>query len=215
MKKFTQDMKIFKEKKRMKRRFAKIIIMIFAILILVSALSLYVCAEGDIDGSDPTLSTVYERAIEWWDTYQEEITSIISLGVTAIIGYFVSKIKSWIKDLIRKNGVLENATASSSNKVGELIVGYNGQTDEIRALRVENSELRKINEQNAREITAVKHEIAHIAQILTTVYTNSKALPQGVRDMVNIECAKCMRLASDMKKDTEVAKDDVVEENAG
>ena len=154
---------------------------ILTLFILITALMLAfsVCAYAEeviteVEGAEETVSigTVYEKAVEWWKVNENEITSIASLGATALFGLL-----------------------SSTKATGDLIVGYNSQVDEIKALRAENAALQAINQENAKEIVAIKQEIAHIAHILTTVYTNSKALPQGVRDMVNLECAECMRLA--------------------
>lgn len=172
------------------------------ILTTVLMLAFSVCAYAEevvteVEGAEETvsMSTVYEKAVEWWKVNENEIASIASLGATALFGLLYGKIKTGIKDLIGKNGMLVNATATSTKATGDLIVGYNSQVDEIKALRSENAALQAINQENAKEIVVIKHEIAHIAHILTTVYTNSKALPQGVRDMVNLECAECMRLA--------------------
>ena len=172
---------------------------ILTLFILVTAMMIAftVCAYAETPGTegDVSVATVYDKALEWWKANEDEIAAFATMVATAIFGIFYSKIKLGINDLIGKNGSLITANASSNKTMGELIVGYNSQVDEIKLLRVENSELKKINEQNASDIAALKGEIGHIAHILTTVYTNSKALPQGVKDMINIECAECMRQA--------------------
>lgn len=172
-------------------------ILTFFILITITMLMFTVCVHAetiDIE-TDVSVSTVYEKALEWWRANENEITSFLTMTATALFGIFYSKIKLGINDLIVKNGSLINANANSNKVQGELIVGYNSQVDEIKTLRAENAELTKINEQNAADIEVIKSEIAHIAHILTTVYTNSKALPQGVKDIVTLECAECIRKA--------------------
>ena len=165
------------------------------ILIAVMMFAFTVCAYAEDSGSEVDVATVYEKAIEWWKANENEIVSLATMIATAVFGVFYSKIKLGINDLIGKNGSLITANTSSTETLGKLIVGYNSQVDEIKTLRSENAELMKINAQNATDIAALKGEIGHIAHILTTVYTNSKALPQGVKDMINIECAECMRQA--------------------
>lgn len=173
----------------------KILTLFILVTVIMIAFTVCAYAEGSAPEDATSLASVYDRAIEWWKANEDEITSLATMVATAIFGIFYSKIKLGINDLIGKNGSLITANASSNKTMGELIVGYNSQVDEIKLLRVENSELKKINEQNAADIAALKGEIGHIAHILTTVYTNSKALPQGVKDMINIECAECMRQA--------------------
>ena len=167
------------------------------ILIAVMMLAFSVCAFAETPevAEDVSVSTIYEKAIEWWKVNENEITSFATMIATALFGIFYNKIKTGINDLISKIGSLINANTSSTKTTRELLVGYNSQIDEIKALRDENTQLMKINEQNAADIAALKGEIGHIAHILTTVYTNSKALPQGVKDMINIECAECLRQA--------------------
>lgn len=173
----------------------KILTLFILVTAMMIAFTLCAYAEGASPEDATSLSSVYDRAVEWWKANEDEITAFATMVATAIFGIFYSKIKLGINDLIGKNGFLVNANTSSNKTMGELVVGYNSQVDEIKLLRAENAELMRINMQNAADITALKGEIGHIAQILTTVYTNSKALPQGVKDMINIECAKCMRQA--------------------
>ena len=170
---------------------------ILTLFILISAviMAFTVCAYAEEVGSDTSISTVYEKAIEWWRANEDEITSIASLAATAVFGLIYGKIKSGINDLISKNGFLVNANTSSNKTMGELIVGYNSQVDEIKVLRAENAELKSINEQNAKEIVAIKKEIGIIAHIISTAYCNSKALPQGTKDIISLECAECMKIA--------------------
>ena len=166
------------------------------ILVTAMMIAFTVCAyaEGASPEDATSLSSVYDRAVEWWKANEDEITAFATMVATAIFGIFYSKIKLGINDLIGKNGFLVNANTSSNKTMGELVVGYNSQVDEIKLLRVENAELRRIIEQNAADIAALKGEIVHIARILTTAYTNS-VLPQGVKDIISIECAECMRQA--------------------
>lgn len=172
---------------------------ILTLFILVTAImvAFTVCAyaEGATPDDEISVSSVYDRAIEWWKANEDEITAFATMVATAIFGIFYSKIKLGINDLIGKNGFLINANASSNKTMRELTVGYNSQVDEIKLLRVENSELRSINEQNAKEIVAIKKEIGMIAHIISTAYSNSKALPQGTKEIINLECAKCMKIA--------------------
>lgn len=174
---------------------------ILTLFILVTAMMIAftVCAyaEGASPEDAASLSSVYDRAIEWWKANEDEITAFATMVATAIFGIFYSKIKLGINDLIGKNGSLITANASSNKTMGELVVGYNSQVDEIKVLRKENAELKAINEQIANEITLIKKEIGMVAHILSTAYTNSKALPQGTKNIINLECAECMKIAGE------------------
>ena len=164
------------------------------ILTTVFIMAFTVCAYAE-DGA--SISTVYEKALEWWSDNEAEITSVVSLAATAVFGMFYSKIKSGINDLISKNGFLVNANTSSTKTLGDLIVGYNSQVDEIKVLKKEVDELKALNQQVSDEITVIKKEIAMIAHIISTAYTNSKALPQGTKNIINLECAECMKIAGE------------------
>lgn len=179
----------------MKNNNKKIIILLVVAIILMLTFSVLAYAEDGEVETTINVSTVYERAVEWWNTYEDEITSLVSLGATALFGFLISKIKTGLKELISKNGLLANVTSNSSNKVDNLVVAYNHQVDEMAILRQENADLKVAIDEVIRELAAVRAGFSHTARILTTVYTNNKALPQGVRDMVNLECAQCMKLA--------------------
>ena len=51
-----------------------------------------------------------------------------------------------------------------------------------------------------RVVGAVFATNAAILEILTTVYVNSKNLPQGVKDLVNLKYANCLKTLEDDKQ---------------
>lgn len=191
----------------------KVITFVVILCVLLFAFSVCTYAQEANIEAGITMSTVYDRAIEWWKENEDEISTVVSFVATALFAMFIKKIKAGILDLTVKIKSLISTSTNSTNKQDELILGFNGQIDVIEKLVSENSALKAINEQNAKEIVATKQEIAHIAHILTTVYTNSKALPQGVRDMINIECAQCMRIAAGEPENDEVHQDEAKEED--
>ena len=51
-----------------------------------------------------------------------------------------------------------------------------------------------------RVVGAVLATNSAILEILTTVYVNSKNLPQGVKDLVNLKYANCLKTLEDDKQ---------------
>ena len=160
-----------------------------------------------------SFDTVLTRLLEWWDVNKAEIIAAAGFIGAAILTFLWNKIKKFLTDIVSKIISLISSTNASTDNIKSLIKGYNGQTDEISALRGELSETKRKLESANNKLEEVEELIGHIAHILTTVYTNSKALPQGVRDMVNIECAHCMKLVDLGASDSEVVSDEVKEEN--
>lgn len=182
-----------------------------SILVTVLMLSFTVVASAEETGFDvaTSVSTVYENFLEWVSTYENQISAVINVVTTAILMLLFGKTKVGITDLIGKTGILAKAAAGSDQTMGKLITCNNDQVDEIKALKAEISELKEQNKKQTEVLAIVGEAVCRVAHIPATVYTNSKALPQGVRDMVNLESAETIQL---MKKIESILGDKVNED---
>ena len=181
------------------------------ILVTVLMLSFTVVASAEETGFDvaASASTVYENFLEWVSTYENQISTVINVVTTAILMLLFGKTKVGITDLISKTGLLAKSSAGSDQTLGKLITCNNDQVDEIKSLRRENEILREAVNKNTEVLAIVAEAVCRVAHIPATVYTNSKALPQGVRDMVNLESAETIKL---MKKIKNILGDKVNED---
>lgn len=184
------------------------------ILISVMLLAFTVCASAEEAGFDAAASvaTVYESFLEWVSENENQISATVNLLTAGVLMVLFGKTKVGITDIIGKTGILAKAATGSDQTLGKLITCNNSQVDEIKALREEVAELRALNNKQTEVLAIVAEAVCRVSHIPATVYTNSKALPQGVRDMVNLETAETMQLMNKIKEILGDRTNEVVEE---
>ena len=161
--------------------------------------------EGDnVPEGEPTF---FGRIWEWAQANVAEILTVV--GDIVLVGFLIAqKVKQKKKlaaigaDVLTVKDGVTNTEASQRNVVSvtnELIEGYN---------RFEKA----LNNFDATEQERYKTIIAAFAQtkaileIMTTVYANSKNIPQGVKDLVNLKYADVLKLVGDEDKLKEIVE---------
>lgn len=136
-----------------------------------------------------------------WEYCQENETKLLTLAGNAVL--FVSslvikhfsdkKTKSLAADLKIVKGDAAGTALAQTSVVGAmngLIEGYNGMRQSYE--RYEGAE-----DDRNRLIGAVMVQNTALLEILATVYVNSKNLPQGVKDLINLKYANCQKALGD------------------
>ena len=161
--------------------------------------------EGDeVPEGEPTF---FGRIWEWVQANVAEILTVV--GDIVLVGFLIAqKVKQKKKlaaigaDVLTVKDGVTNTETSQRNVVSvtnELIEGYN---------RFEKA----LNNFDATEQERYKTMIAAFAQtkaileIMTTVYANSKNIPQGVKDLVNLKYADVLKLVGDEDKLKEIVE---------
>lgn len=151
--------------------------------------------------------TFFGRIWEWATAHATEILTVV--GDIVLVAYLIRKNFKSKKKLVElgkniitvKDDVASTVNSQKSvvNVTNELIEGYN---------RFEKA----LNNFDATENERYKTMLAAFAQtkaileILTTVYANSKNIPQGVKDLVNLKYADVLKLVGDEDKLKEIAE---------
>lgn len=102
-----------------------------------------------------------------------------------------------------KDGVTNTETSQRSvvNVTNELIEGYNRFEKALNNFDTTENERYKT-------MLAAFAQTKAILEILMTVYANSKNIPQGVKDLVNLKYAEVLKLVGDEDKLKEIAETD-------
>ena len=177
----------------------------YAALYIGGAGSVLAQAAPELENVDDTQSdpdtanvTFFGRIWEFIVLHKEEIFTVV--GNIVLITYMIVKNKKSKTTLMElgtnltsvKTGV--NNTASLQHNVvevtNELIEGYNKFETAIN-----NFDALETERYNTMLTAAAQTK--EILEILTTVYANSKNLPQGVKDLVNLKYADVLKLVSD------------------
>ena len=145
--------------------------------------------------------TFFGRIWEWVRANGAGI--LIVVGDISLFGFLIAqKVKQkkrlaaiWADVLMVKDGVTNTETSQRNvvNVTNQLIAGYN------RFEKALNNFDAKERERDKIMIVAFAQTKA-ILEIMTTVYANSKNIPQGVKDLVNLKYADVLKLVGDEEK---------------
>ena len=167
----------------------RIIVCIILAFIMLGSIAVISFAEEQIT-AETFANGVLDRVFEWWEVNRAEI-----LAACSGLGAALSGIIVWYKSKKPFISLMSSAKTTDEREVA-LIKGYNDMVEVVdKQSKIIESLSNKVDELQA-QITNTENIEAHIAKVLSTVYTNSIALPQGVKDMINVECAQCMTIAN-------------------
>ena len=152
--------------------------------------------------------TVFTRVWEFVTTYSGEtlsvVGSVILLILNLILKHSSSKMsKETKKTLENIKGEVEETLGGQNSVVdvaNRMIDGYNGMSQKYDAMKESYDQYGAMDGERNRVVGAVFATNAAILEILTTVYVNSKNLPQGVKDLVNLKYANCLKTLEDDKQ---------------
>lgn len=168
----------------------KVFLFIFAVLFTMLCITAASATTGDTQGGD----TLFSRVYEFVAANKEVVTTAVGLltvFATSIVEARKSKKRS---DDIAKDvmGVLKNTSNVASSQAGvEGVV--NGLIDSYNGLTSKYEKYEGIEDDRNRLVGALVIQTTTILEILSAVYANSKNLPQGVKDIVNLKYAHCLQ----------------------
>ena len=150
--------------------------------------------------------TFFGRIWEWATANAEKILTVV--GDTFLFACLIAQRRKQKKKLFElgtdiitvKDDVASTVSSQKSvvNVTNELIVGYNKFEKALNNFDATENERYKT-------MLAAFVQTKAILEILTTVYANSKNIPQGVKDLVNLKYADVLKLVGDEDKLKEIA----------
>ena len=157
------------------------------------------------EDSEDTYHTLFTRIWEFVSTYPSETLSVVGsvtlLILNLILKHSASKVSKETKKKLEdiKGEVAETLGGQNSvvGVVNNMIDGYNGLAERYDAMKEAYDQYGAMEGERNRVVGAVLATNAAILEILTTVYVNSKNLPQGVKDLVNLKYANCLKSLED------------------
>lgn len=195
----------------------KRIISIFIAVLMICLLSVVVFAEGEvIDPEVPAVEpapeapsepsadapsepdkaepNVFDRLWEYISKNKDMTAELIFSTAILVILWTIKKIQNSIKtDLKTSNNNSANVADSQSGVVGvvnTMIDGYNGFKKDFETTI-------KSDEERDKQMAAILVTNTAILEIMSRVFPNSKQLPQGVKDVVNMTYANAMKAIGD------------------
>lgn len=144
--------------------------------------------------------TFFGRIWEFLEqNYPEVITTIVGVLMFLLTTILPTLVKKSMKKL-DSNVLKSNSTQTEVvDAVNCLIEGYN-------TLEKELEDYNKTEDERYKMVGAMIVQTQAILDILATVYANSKNLPTGVKDLINLKYAKALKLVENSEKLKEIAQ---------
>ncbi len=165
--------------------------------------------------------TVFTRVWEFCQENRTELLGTVGDALIILLSIFISK-KSSKKTatLAGTLNLVKNDTGVNLANLNQVIGVVNGMIDSHNHLQAEYAAFKKSYQQYGlteddrnRVVGAVVAQNTAILEILTLVMANNKNLPQGVKDLVNLKYANCLK---SLESDTQLlAIVTAVRENIG
>ena len=176
----------------------KVFTLIFCLLLLCS-FSLFTFAEETqpVEESYTLLTRLWEYAEE----NSEKILGILGdVAVAALVIYGKVRSDKKSKKLSLQLADVNSDVSTTLRGQGAVVDVVNTMVESHNTLTAEYKIFKDVLErygateyERNRVVGALVAQTTAILEILTTVYANSKNLPQGVKDLVNLKYAKCLK----------------------
>lgn len=148
-------------------------------------------------GEETVVHTVFSRIWEFVNTYRAESvtggSSLILLVVSLMIKGSQMKAAKKAAQMHEGQTLMTGAVNGMIDGYNELRAGYSSMMESYNAYGKTEDERNRIAGANLAVNIAT-------LEILVLVYQNSKNLPQGVKDLVNIKYANCLKSLEDDKQ---------------
>ena len=158
----------------------------------------YAATETDEIGGEETpdpetteTATFLGRVWEWIQSNSVKIATVLGdVILLALLIYDTVKSKKKLLAISNSTTLTQNSQADTINVVNKMIEGYNLVEKKLEEFENNDSERRKL-------FAAMAIQTKAILEILAAVYPNSKNLPQGVKDLVNLKYANALKIVGD------------------
>ena len=144
--------------------------------------------------------TFFGRLWEFVETNYPEIAATVG-NVITIIMLIVYHVKSK-KKLLN----IDTATSKQLGTQSEVVDAVNCLIEGYNSLETELSDYNKTEDERYKAVGAMVVQTKAILEILVTVYANSKNIPQGVKDLINLKYAKSLTTIENNEQLKEIAQ---------
>lgn len=155
---------------------------------------------------------IFSRIYEFWQSHQSEIVTLATSAVLIVLNIFLrlsnkeldkgqTNAIGGINQLIEGFNVMDTDLTTIKAEFERLVVSVKDIVNQIGELKASDSSFaEKIAETNAIIQGLVEKELLQntaLMEVLSSVYVNSNALPQGVKDLVVMKRTENMRIVEE------------------
>lgn len=171
---------------------------LFCLILVITLISLFAlpCFAESVETPETEEITLGDRLTEFWNSYMSEILSGGSIVTTiGIVVLLWKKIKPLLLKLLRAG----NETADVQDKQSEAInslIDIIGEIDKrIATIEDKLAAISTNDEKETEHFKEVQRVLEDLAKILDTVYSHSKVLGNGTKELVHTYCADVIKIA--------------------
>ena len=158
--------------------------------------------------SESSYHTLFTRVWEFLCKYPEETASVAGSLILVVLNLLLKH--SWSKSAKDTKENLKAIKGEVAETLGgqksvvditnKMIDGYNALSQSYDTMKEAYDQYGAIEGERNRVVGAVLATNSAILEILSAVYINSKNLPQGVKDLVTLKYANCLKTLEDDKQ---------------
>lgn len=145
--------------------------------------------------------TLFTRLWEYCMTYKTEIVGVVGDIAIFVLALFIKlrndkRTANIAQGIISIKGDTTDTTKAQTSVVGvvnEMVDGYN-------ALKQSYDKYGETEDDRNRVVGTLVAQNAAMLEILTTITVNNKNLPQGIKDIVMLKYANCLKALDDDEK---------------
>jgi hypothetical protein len=157
---------------------------------------------------------LFTRLWEYVETYKTEVLGVAGDVILFVILYIfkslVSKADKSTREVVA--AVREKVDATFNKQEGvvgvvnEMIDSYNELSRKYVDMKQSYDDYGKLEDDRNKLVGTLVAYTSAILEMMVAVYPNSKNLPQGVKDRVNLTYANCLKMVGDDEKLLEIVK---------
>ncbi len=162
-------------------------------------------ADGVSTDEGVNRDTIFTRVWEFLTQYKAEFITLT--GDIALIVYAIrikakngknnADINAALDTIKKETGLSLSNQNNVVNAINIMIESYNKLAEEYARFKEFYDKYSEAEQDRNRVTGMLATEIATVLEILSTVYVNNKNLPQGVKDLVTIKYANCLKAIGD------------------
>ncbi len=176
---------------------------------------------GGAGGDNIKNNTLFSRLWEFVKQYSTEVVTAIGSAALFVLNFLLKNSNKKSADATKRSlSDISNVVSGTSNGqaavigvINNLVDGYNELKSNYDKMKESYDTYGAAESERNRVVGAVFATNTAILEILTTVYANNRNLPQGVKDLVNLQYANCLKTLENDEQLKAIA--DSVRENIG
>ena len=145
--------------------------------------------------------TIFTRLFEYVEQYKTEVLGVAGDAAILILAFIIKLRQDKKTSTIAKSVLnIEDVTSGTNASQSSVVNVVNDMVDRYNEMKESYDKYGLTEDDRNRVVGALVAQNTAILEMLVTVYSNSKNLPQGAKDLVMLKYANCLKSLEDDEK---------------